>query len=282
MNLALRDIVKTKLQKLLDAGFIYPIYDSQCVSPLVIIPKKGGKSGVCVDYRELNSTTRKYHFPLPFIDQVLDSLVGKNYSFLDGFSGYNQIRIALEYQDKTAFTFPWGTYSYFVLPFGICNAPTTSQRAVLSIFSDFAHDSMEIYMDDFTTYDEALKNLEKILKRCQEHNLSLNHEKCFMMMTQGITLGHFVSSEWIQVDPNKIEIISTLPVPQKQRDVRIFLGHSSYNRRFIYDFSKIAAPLFILLTKDIEFEWTIECQHSFEELKTTLTKALVLHGKNIL
>lgn len=139
---------------------------------------------------------------------------------------------------------------------------------------------LDVICTDEETYDEALNNLEKVLKMCQEHNLSLSHEKFFMMMTQGIVLGHFVSSKWIQMDPNKIEIISTLLAPQKQKDVRSFLGHNGYYRIFIQYFSKIAAPLFVLLTKDVEFEWTTECQHSFEALKIALTKALVLRGPN--
>ncbi len=107
INPSLREIIKTKLQKLLDANFIYPIFDSRWVSPLFIVPKKGGKWWICVDYRELNKATKIDHFPLPFIDQVLDTLVGKKYfSFLDGYSGYNQISIATEDQDKTTFTCP--------------------------------------------------------------------------------------------------------------------------------------------------------------------------------
>ena len=150
---------------------------------------------MCVDYRELNQATLKDHFPLPFIDQVLDTLAGKNYfSFLDGFSGYNEIRIAPEEQEKTTFTCPWGTYAYKVLPFGLCNAPATFQRVVLTIFSDLSHDFVEVYMDDFTvmvdTFEEALYNLEFFLQRCRETNISLSNEKCFMIMTKGIFLCH--------------------------------------------------------------------------------------------
>ena len=127
LNPHLRDIVKEELQKLLDVDFIYPISDSWWVSPLVIVPKKNGKWQIYVDYRELNKATQKDHFPLPFIDQVLDTLAGKNFfSFLDGFSGYNQIQISLEDQDKTTFTCPWGTFAYRVFPFRLCNAPATS------------------------------------------------------------------------------------------------------------------------------------------------------------
>ena len=118
MNPNLRDIVKEEIQEILEEGFICLISDSQWVSPLVIVPKKNGKWRVCVDYRELNKETQKYHFPLPFINKVLETLSGKKFfSFLDGFSGYNQIQIASEDQDKTTLTCPWGTFAYRVLPF---------------------------------------------------------------------------------------------------------------------------------------------------------------------
>jgi hypothetical protein len=169
MHPNLKEIVKEELHKILNADFIYPISDSEWVSPLVIVPKKNGKWRVCVDYRAMNKATQKDHFPLPFIDQVLENLDGKKFfSFLDGFSGYNQIKIAPRDQDKTTFTSPWGTFSYKVLPFGLCNAPTTFQRAVIGIFSDMVTDCMEIFMDEFTPYgidfDEALTNLEKFSK----------------------------------------------------------------------------------------------------------------------
>ena len=131
----IRDIVKEEIQKLLEAGFIYPISDSEWVSPLVIVPNKNGKWRVYVDYRELKKATQKDHSTLPFIDQVLDTLSGKKFfSFLDGFSGYNHIQIAPEDQDKTTFTCPWGTFAYRVLPFGLCNAPATFQSCDRHIF----------------------------------------------------------------------------------------------------------------------------------------------------
>lgn len=116
MNPTLKNIVKEELQKLFDAGFIYPISNSQWVSLLVIVPKNNGKWRICVDYRELNKATLKDHFPLPFINQVLDTLVeNKFFSFLDEFSGYNQIQMAPEDQEKTTFTCPWGTFAYHLV-----------------------------------------------------------------------------------------------------------------------------------------------------------------------
>eukprot|EP00253_Pinus_taeda_P031239 PITA_31239 len=261
MNPNLREIVKEKLQKLLNVNFIYLISDSRWVSPLVIVPKKNGKWKVCIDYRELNKATLKDHFPLPFIDQV-----------------------APEDQDKTTFTCPWGNFSCRVLPFGLCNAPATFQRAVLGIFFDLIHDCVEVYMDDFTVYgdsfEEALENLEKVLIRCKETNLSLSHEKCFMMFTEGIVLGHHISGDGIKVHRSKVEVISKLPIPNCQRDVRTFLGFTGYYRRFIQKFTKIASPLFKLLTKYYEFKWDPDCQSTFETLKTRISEAPILRGPN--
>eukprot|EP00253_Pinus_taeda_P028776 PITA_28776 len=179
MNPNLREIVKEELQKLLNVNFIYPI---AWVSPLVIVPKKNGKWRVCIDYMDLNKATLKDDFPLPFIDQVLDTLAAKNYlSFLDGFCSYNQILVA-----------------------------------------------PEVYGDSF---EEALENLEKVLIRCKETNLSLSHEKYFMMFTEGIVLGHHISRDGIKVDRSKVEVISKLPIPNCQKDVRIFLGFTRYYKR---------------------------------------------------
>eukprot|EP00253_Pinus_taeda_P025248 PITA_25248 len=285
MNPNLREIVKEELQKLLNVNFIYPISDSRWVSPFVIVPKKNGKWREFIDYRELNKMTLKDHFHFPFIDQVLDTLTGKKYfSFLDGFSGYHQIQVAPKDQDKTTFTCPWGTFAYRVLPFGLCNAPATFQRVVLGIFSDLINDCVEVYMDDFTIYGDsfkkALENLEKVLIRCKETNLSLCHEKCFMMFTEGIVLGHHVSGDGIKVDRSKVEVISKFPIPNCQKDVRNFLGFTRYYRRFIENFTKIASPLFKLLTKDCEFNWGPDCQSTFETLKTRISEAPILRGPN--
>ncbi|XP_059073534.1 uncharacterized mitochondrial protein AtMg00860-like [Cryptomeria japonica] len=135
-------------------------------------------------------------------------------------------------------------------------------------------------MDDFTTYgttfEEALQNLTKVLEWCEDHNLSLNSEKCFMMIQEGIVLAHIISRTGLQVDPAKIEVILAHPTPVKQKDVTSFLGHAGYYKRFFKDFSQKVGPLYSLLTKEAEFEWTVACEKSFSQLKETLTQALVL------
>jgi len=158
-------------------------------------------------------------------------LSGKKYfSFLDGYSGYNQIQISSEDQDKTTFTCPWGTYAYRVLPFRLCTAPATFQRAVLGIFADLIHDCVEVYMDDFTVYgnsfEEALNNLENFLIHFQETNLVLSHEKCRILSNEGIVLGHHLSSEGIKVDRAKIDVINKFSPPKTPKEVRSFLVHA--------------------------------------------------------
>ena len=160
---------------------------------------------MCVDYRKLNAVTRKDHFPLPFIDQILERVAGHMfYCFLDGYSGYYQIEIALEDQGKTTFTCPFGTFAFRRMPFGLCNAPTTFQRCMVSIFSDMVEIFLEVFMDDLSvfgdSFDDCLNNLKLVLARCEEKGLVLNWEKCHFMVTLGIVLGHVVSSRGIEVD----------------------------------------------------------------------------------
>ncbi|RVW82030.1 Retrovirus-related Pol polyprotein from transposon 17.6 [Vitis vinifera] len=276
LNPHLQEVVRAEVLKLLQAGIIYPISDSPWVSPTQVVPKKSGitvvqnekgeeiatrlTSGwrVCIDYRKLNVVTRKDHFPLPFIDQVLERVSGHPfYCFLDGYSGYFQIEIDVEDQEKTTFTCPFGTYAYRRMPFGLCNAPATFQRCMLSIFSDMVERIMEVFMDDITiyggTFEECLVNLEAVLNRCIEKDLVLNWEKCHFMVHQGIVLGHIISEKGIEVDKAKVELIVKLPSPTTVKGVRQFLGHAGFYRRFIKDFSKLSKPLCELLAKDAKF-----------------------------
>jgi hypothetical protein len=180
------------------------------------------------------------------------------YCFLDGYSGYYQIEIDLEDQDKTIFTCPFGTFAFCRMPFGLCNAPATFQRCMMSIFSDMVGEIMEVFMDDLSvfgnTFDDCLDNLGKVLARCEKKNLVLNWEKCHFMVSSGIVLGHIVSSKGIEVDKSKIELITKLPTPKTIKDMRYFLGHACFYRRFIEGFSLIVKPLCKLLLKDTPFD----------------------------
>ncbi|GJY26064.1 DNA-directed DNA polymerase [Tanacetum coccineum] len=191
VNPKIHEVIKKEVIKLLDAGLIYPIFDSLWVSPVYCVPKKGGMTvvenedneliptrlvtgwRVCIDYRKLNDATRKDHFPLPFMDQMLERLAGNGYyCFLDGFSRYFQIPIDPQDQEKTTFTCPYRTFAYRRMPFGLCNAPGTFQRCMMAIFHDMIEETMEVFMDDFSVFGDSfsscLSHLDKMLKRVQE------------------------------------------------------------------------------------------------------------------
>nr|GFB51582.1 reverse transcriptase domain-containing protein [Tanacetum cinerariifolium] len=169
VNPKIHDVIKQEVIKLLEDGLIYPIYDSPWVSPMHCVPKKGGftivknedneliptrlvtRWRVYIDCRKLNEETRKDHFPLPFMDQMLERLAGNQYyCFLDGFYGYFQILIDPKDQEKTTFTCPYGTFAYRHIPFGLCNAPGAFQRCMMEIFHDMIEKTMEVFMDDFS------------------------------------------------------------------------------------------------------------------------------------
>ncbi|KAJ9544157.1 hypothetical protein OSB04_023864 [Centaurea solstitialis] len=324
LNPVMKEVVKKEILKWLDAGIIYPIASSTCVSPVQCVPKKGGVtvttdsfdlqfrtpfqrskcynlkvtvvanekneliptrvvSGwrICMDYRRLNKVTQKDHFPLPFVNQMLDRLARKKfYCFLDGYSGYSQIAIAPDDQEKSTFTCPYGTFAFRRMPFGLCNAPTTLQRCMMSIFSDMLENSMEIFMDDFsvygTSYDECLQYLEKCLERCEKTDLVLNWEKCHFMVEEGIVLGHLISKRGIEVDKAKLVVISKFPEPITIKGVRSFLGHAGFYRRFIKDFSKISKPLCVLLQHDQAFDFNEDCKKAFKTLKEALVTAPIV------
>jgi len=197
LNLIMQEAVRAEILKLLDNGINYPIFDSQWVSLVHAVPKKTGftvvesdkkeliqirlsmKIRVCIDYRKLNATTCEDQFPLSFIDQMLERLTGNEYyCFLHGYSGCNQISIAPEDQEKTTFTYPFGTFAYRQMPCGLCNAPLMFQHCMLSLFSDMVENFLKIFMDDFSIYgdffDQCLHHLKLVLQRCMEKNLTLN------------------------------------------------------------------------------------------------------------
>ena len=164
---------------------------------------------------------------------MLERLAGHSYyCFLDGYSSYFQIAIAPKDQEKTTFTCPFGTFAYRRMPVGLCNAPATFQRCMVSIFLDYIEHIIEVFMNDFIVYEDSFDNclhkLTLVLQRCIETNLVLNFEKCHFMVEQGIVLGHVVSSRGIEVDKAKVDTIQSLPYPTSVREVRSFLGHAGF------------------------------------------------------
>ncbi|GJV26171.1 reverse transcriptase domain-containing protein [Tanacetum coccineum] len=296
VNPKIHDVIKKEVEKLLDAGLIYPISDSPWVSPVHYVPRKGGFTvvendeneliltrlvtgwRVCIDDRKLNEATRKDHFPLPFMDQMLERLAGNEYyCFLDGFSGYFQIPIDPHDQEKTTFTCPYRTFAYCRMPFGLCNAPGTFQRCMMAIFHDMIEKTMEVFMEDFSVFGNSFVNclsrLDKMLKKCEDTNLCLNWEKSHFMVKEGIVLSHKISKNGIEVDKAKIDVIAKLPHPTTVKGVRSFLGHAGFYRRFIKDFSKISRPMTHLLEKNTPFIFSDECIQAFETLKKKLIEA---------
>nr|GFB68228.1 DNA-directed DNA polymerase [Tanacetum cinerariifolium] len=205
VNPKIHDVIKKKVEKLLDAGLIYPISDSTWVSPIHCVPKKGGMTVVKNDENELVPTRL-----------MLERLAGNEYyCFLDGFSGYFQISIDPKDQEKTTFTCPYGTFAYKRMPFSLCNAPGTFQRCMMAIFHDMIKKIMEVFMDDFSifrnSFSTCLTNLENMLKRYEDTKLALNWENSHFMVKECIVLGHKISKKGIEVDKAKIEVISKLP-----------------------------------------------------------------------
>ena len=216
---------------------------------------------------------------------MLDRLVGHpHFCFLDGYSGYNQITITHEDQEKTTFTCPFGTFLLEECHFGLCNAPSTFQRCMMSIFSDLAEEVMEIFMDDFKMYgssfEQCLQNLRTVLQRCQDKNLALIWEKGHFMVTKGIVLGHIIYAAGLEVDKAKVSIIRNLIPPTTVKGIRSFLGHAGFYRRFIRDFSKFSRPLCRLLEKDNKFNFDESCHNSFEEIKSRLVEAPIMAKPN--
>nr|GEY75134.1 reverse transcriptase domain-containing protein [Tanacetum cinerariifolium] len=299
VNPKIHNVIKNEVLKLLDAGLIYPISDSPWVSPVHCVPKKDGFTvveneeneliptrlvtgwRVCIDYHKLNEATRKDHFPLSFMDKMLERLAeNEYYCFLDGFSGYFQIPIDPKDQEKTTFTCPDKTFAYRRMPFGLCNAPGTFQRCIMAIFHDMIEKTMEVFMDDFSVFGNSFRNflshLDKMLKRCEDTNLCLNWEKSHFMVKEGIVLGHKISKNGIEVDKAKVDVITKLLHPTTVKGIRSFLGHAGFYRRFIQDFSKIARLMTRLFEKDTLFFFSKECVEAFQTLKKKLIKAPIL------
>ena len=301
LNPHMLEVVKKGILKRLKADFIYAISDSPWISQIHLVPKKSritvkmNEDGeeiqtreesswrVCIDYRNLNSVTKKDHYPLPFPDQILVKLYGHNfYCFLGGYSRYNQIEIHEQDQEKSTFTCLVGTFAFKRIHFGLCNVPATFQGCMNAMFSDLVGDCLEIFMDDFSvfgsSFDLCLANLTKVLDICVKNKLVLSWEKSHFMVDEGIVLGHHISKNGLEVDKAKVEVIKKLNLPTTIKQLRGFLGHAGFYRRFIKDFAKISKPLTHFLYKNIDFILDEKAKNSFLQIKEALINAPIMQA----
>ena len=273
------DEVRKKVTELLEQGFIRPS-SSPWGAPVLFAMKKDGGLRFCVDYRALNRLTIKNGYPLPRIDELLDTLCeAKYFSKIDLLSGYHQLRIGEKSVPKTAFKTRYGSYEFTVVPFGLTNAPGFFMSEMNTMFSDFIEDFMIIYLDDILIYskswDEHLNHLRKVLQRLRENKFYAKLKKCVFGVQEVEYLGFILKDNTVLVDPSKVEAVRSWMPPMSKRDVQSFLGMVNFYRRFIKDCAKIAKPR-TALTKNVPFSWNTEAQKSFNTLKHLLITAPVL------
>lgn len=275
-----RKLIEKEVDDMLSRNIIRPS-SSPWASPVVLVTKKDGSIRFCIDFRRLNKVTRKDVYPMPRIDDALDSMRGASYfSSLDLRSGYWQIPMAPTDIEKTAFTTPDGLYEFNVMPFGLTNAPATFERTMDSVLRGLRWNICLCYLDDIvvfsSSFSDHLRRLTTVFDCLASAGLQLNKKKCHFCHRKIKVLGHIVSQEGISPDPDKINAVSNFPLPTDIKHLRSFLGLCSYFRRFVRNFAHIAAPLTSLLRKDAAFVWTDECDLAFRHLKKILTSAPVL------
>jgi len=275
-----RDEIKRLLTEMQEKNIIAPS-KSPWASPIVLVPKKDGSLRFCVDYRKVNEITHKDAYPIPRIDDTLDTLAGSMcFSTLDLKSGYWQVGVDPEHREKTAFCTHEGLFQFNVMPFGLCNAPATFQRLMDMVLSGLQWSSCIVYIDDIIvvgrTFDEHLNNLKQVFERIEKAGLKLHPSKCQFLQPKVQFLGHIVSTEGIMPDPSKTQQVKEWPVPTSVKEIQQFLGLASYYRRFIKGFASIASPLHKLTERQSRFQWTSLCQEAFDCLKSHLVSSPVL------
>jgi len=273
--------IKEEVEKQFNVGFLAVAKYHQWVANVVPVPKKDGRVRMCVDYRDLNKASPKDDFPLPHIDTLVDNTATSSlYSFMDGFSWYNQIKMAPEDMEKTTFITLWGTFCYKVMSFGLKNAVVTYQRAMVTLFHDMMHKEIEVYVDDMIakskSEEEHLANLRKLFERLRKFKLRLNPAECTFGVRSGKLLGFIISQKGIEVDPHKVRAILEMPHPCTEKEIRGFLGRLNYIARFISQLTSTCEPIFKLLRKNQTKEWNEDYQVAFEKIKQYLQEPPIL------
>lgn len=274
-----REVVDKAINEMLEAKVIRRSTSSWSF-PTLMVPKKDGGKRFCVDFRKLNAITRQYQWPLPHLDDIMVSF-GKSrvFSSLDLKSGYWQVPMDEKDREKTAFVSHRGLFEFNCMPFGLTNAPSVFQELMTHVLDGINHFATA-YLDDIVIYspsvDEHLKHLSEVFDRLRTFGLKMKMSKCKFMEKQIKYLGFVVGENGIEVDPDKVRVIREMVPPTDVRGVRAFIGCVSYYRRFCPKFSEIATPLIKLTKKHAKFEWTDQCQVSFQRLKDLLAEAPTL------
>ena len=264
-------VLKKYLDDHLRKGFIRPS-SSPYSSPVIFARKPSGGLRLCVDYRGLNAITVKNRYPLPLVQETLQAISkAKYFTKLDVVAAFNKLRVAEGHEKLTAFRTSFGLYEYLVMPFGLCNAPSSFQHYINDVLHEHLLDFVSAYIDDILIYSETHqeheKHVRKVLEKLREAGLQLDIEKCAFFQQRVKYLGLIISTDGIQMDPEKLTAVADWATPRSVRDVQAFLGFANFYRRFIHRFSAIAAPLTNLTKKDVPFVWSPSCQAAFADLK---------------
>ncbi len=277
---AIQEEADKQVKDMLKRGIIEPS-ESPWASPIVLVTKKDGSRRFCSDYRMLNEVTIKDSYPMPRIEETLESLSGAQwFSTLDLASGYWQVELDADAKEKSAFVVRGGLYQWTVMPFGLCNAPSTFERLMENLMRGLQWESLLVYLDDIIvfakTIEEELDRLREVFERLRQANLKLKPKKCVLFQKSVLYLGHIVTKDGIATDPEKIRVIQEWTTPTSLKDVRAFLGLASYYRRYVKGFCDIARPLYNLTRKNVAFHWNDQCEEAFLDLKQCLTSSPVL------
>ena len=277
------DEERAHLQRMERAGVIQPS-QSEWASAPVLVRKRDGGVRWCVDYRGLNAITKKDVYPLPNIEECLDTLSGTRwFSKLDANSAYWQVRIAEEDRKKTAFTTKYGLYEFVRMGFGLCNAPATFSRAMDLILRGLNWEVVLAFLDDVVvlgkSFEDHMNNLRDVLRRFRSFRLKLKPRKCELFRRQVEFLGRMVGEDKVSLKPEHVQAVRDWPEPRTTKQVEKFLGLVNYHRVFIKDYASVAVPLYRITGKH-EFHWGPEQQEAFDHVKELLTSAPVLTMPN--